>query len=128
MYTSWRKERKERGMCICVLYGLIIDESEGVVWAATILVSPGMPTKCPLCTACYANPNSMRGHLRRSHSDFRKVSKGTGSTAKQQNRDTDSAGTHKRPPTDSSHSDPNGDPFLADCSVHVKYIDAGHGM
>ena len=32
-----------------------------------------VPTCCPLCTACYIHPNSMRTHLRRTHGDRRKV-------------------------------------------------------
>ena len=32
-----------------------------------------IPTRCPLCTVCYTHPNSMRSHLRRTHSDQRKV-------------------------------------------------------
>ena len=38
-----------------------------------LTMQPSVPTRCPLCTACYTHPNSMRTHLRRTHGDQRKV-------------------------------------------------------
>ena len=64
-------------------------EQQPITSAEVLTVCPGEPTKCPLCTACYSNSNSMRTHLRRTHGDFRKVSRGTGNSTGQQFSGTD---------------------------------------